>query len=212
MYKKQTASILTICALLFGSAVIASPRNPKKLKLGTYSATATQKTEYLSTTTNREVEIKIKIDSVDDGNVTGEFIHSTLGKGGKGGITGKIEDSNNLQLKGTLTSQFGDKWQVTLTVTIGDNQLTDGRYRLEARATTMTGHFKIAELEDDDDAQSKPETVSNNSTGGVTFNLPNDKTGSSDCLPKQGTLIIKMKDGSKKIIDLSEAETITVVP
>jgi hypothetical protein len=33
-----------------------------------------------------------------------------------------------------------------------------------------------------------------------------------ECLPKQGTLIIKMKDGSKKIIDLSEAETVTVVP
>ena len=35
---------------------------------------------------------------------------------------------------------------------------------------------------------------------------------SGDCLPKRGTLIVKMKDGSKKIIDLSEAETITVVP
>ena len=33
-----------------------------------------------------------------------------------------------------------------------------------------------------------------------------------NCLPKQGTLIIKMKDGSKKIVDLSEAETVTVVP
>jgi hypothetical protein len=33
-----------------------------------------------------------------------------------------------------------------------------------------------------------------------------------ECLPKQGTLIIKMKDGSKRIIDLSEAETVTVVP
>ena len=33
-----------------------------------------------------------------------------------------------------------------------------------------------------------------------------------DCLPKQGTLVVKMKDGSKKIIDLSEAETVTVVP
>lgn len=32
------------------------------------------------------------------------------------------------------------------------------------------------------------------------------------CLPKSGTLIIKMKDGSKKIIDLNEAEEITVVP
>jgi hypothetical protein len=34
----------------------------------------------------------------------------------------------------------------------------------------------------------------------------------SECLPKRGTLIIKMKDGSKKIIDLTEAETVTVVP
>lgn len=39
-----------------------------------------------------------------------------------------------------------------------------------------------------------------------------DKTDSSACLPKQGTLIIKMKDGSKKIIDLAEAESVTVVP
>jgi hypothetical protein len=37
-------------------------------------------------------------------------------------------------------------------------------------------------------------------------------TRRGECLPKQGTLIIKMKDGSKKIIDLSEAETVTVVP
>jgi len=42
--------------------------------------------------------------------------------------------------------------------------------------------------------------------------LSTDKPASSGCLPKQGTLIIKMKDGSKKIIDLSEAETVTVVP
>lgn len=36
-------------------------------------------------------------------------------------------------------------------------------------------------------------------------------TNELECLPKQGTLIIKMKGGSKKIIDLSEAATITVV-
>jgi len=51
-------------------------------------------------------------------------------------------------------------------------------------------------------------------TGGISGY---DKTTTStsaikECLPKQGTLIIKMKDGSKKIIDLSEAETVTVVP
>lgn len=42
--------------------------------------------------------------------------------------------------------------------------------------------------------------------------LERDGNKNGDCLSKQGTLIIKMKDGSKKIIDLSEAETITVVP
>jgi hypothetical protein len=41
----------------------------------------------------------------------------------------------------------------------------------------------------------------------------NNKTNNLEkCLPRGGTLIIKMKDGSKKIIDLNEAETITVVP
>jgi hypothetical protein len=38
------------------------------------------------------------------------------------------------------------------------------------------------------------------------------KTDNPNCLPKQGTLIVKMKDGSKKIIDLSEAEMVTIVP
>jgi hypothetical protein len=42
--------------------------------------------------------------------------------------------------------------------------------------------------------------------------LERDGNKNGDCLPKQGTLIIKMKDGTKKILDLSEAETITVVP
>ena len=58
------------------------------------------------------------------------------------------------------------------------------------------------------------------STGGISgydtteaaLNSSKNQTKHSECLPKQGTLIIKMKDGSKKIIDLSEAETITVVP
>jgi hypothetical protein len=47
---------------------------------------------------------------------------------------------------------------------------------------------------------------------GSPTNFPKEIQTSLDCLPKQGTLIIKMKDGSKKIIDLGEAETITVVP
>ena len=40
----------------------------------------------------------------------------------------------------------------------------------------------------------------------------NQSRNGLECLPKQGTLIVKMKDGSKKIIDLSEAETVTIVP
>lgn len=49
--------------------------------------------------------------------------------------------------------------------------------------------------------------------GGVrnTLSLPATEA-KENCLPKQGTLIVKMKDGSKKIIDLSEAETVTIVP
>jgi hypothetical protein len=42
--------------------------------------------------------------------------------------------------------------------------------------------------------------------------ISNDKTGKPECLPKSGTLVIRMKGGSKKTIDLSEAETITIVP
>jgi hypothetical protein len=38
------------------------------------------------------------------------------------------------------------------------------------------------------------------------------KPYSPTCLPKQGTLVVKMKDGSKKIIDLSETQTVTIVP
>lgn len=66
----------------------------------------------------------------------------------------------------------------------------------------------------------------NKSAGGITGDTPTNTLGVTldtptttlaptnklECLPNQGTLIIKMKDGSKKIIDLSEAETITVVP
>ncbi len=45
-----------------------------------------------------------------------------------------------------------------------------------------------------------------------SISIRNKTDNLEKCLPKQGTLIIKMKDGSKKIIDLSEAETVTVVP
>ena len=54
----------------------------------------------------------------------------------------------------------------------------------------------------------------NKSTGERTGDTPTSQspTDNIKCLPKKGTLIVKMKDSSKKIIDLSEAETVTVVP
>jgi hypothetical protein len=75
------------------------------------------------------------------------------------------------------------------------NDHSKGRYQV-----LLSGAVKVGQ----DDASSK--------RGLLMPPSSKDKTSSSDCLPKQGTLIIKMKDGSKKIIDLSEAETITVVP
>jgi hypothetical protein len=50
-----------------------------------------------------------------------------------------------------------------------------------------------------------------NSSGSTVGSILRDMD-QRGCLPKQGTLIVKMKDGSKKIIDLSEAETVTIVP
>jgi hypothetical protein len=55
----------------------------------------------------------------------------------------------------------------------------------------------------------------NKSDGGITGDTPTSSQSPTDntkCFPKKGTLIVKMKDGSKKIIDLSEAESVTVVP
>jgi hypothetical protein len=58
----------------------------------------------------------------------------------------------------------------------------------------------------------------NKSTSGISNGEQTTQRGivTQDCLnavvKTKGTLIIKMKDGSKKIIDLSEAEAIMVVP
>jgi hypothetical protein len=92
---------------------------------------------------------------------------------------------------------------VVLSVHVQDGMLfgsVGGKYRIR-----IDGAVEIGQS----DVPSKPKTG-----GGVTFGpfSAEDFNASPDCLPKQGTLIIKMKDGSKKIIDLSEAETITIVP
>lgn len=54
----------------------------------------------------------------------------------------------------------------------------------------------------------------NNPKAGTGSNLVDQlrifNTNSVDCLPKDGTLIVKMKDGSIRRIDLSQAEEITI--
>jgi hypothetical protein len=86
---------------------------------------------------------------------------------------------------------------VIMKIWFGAND-NEGKYQV-----ILDGAVKIGQ----DDASSKPTTVKDDPTD--TLKLTSHIPG---CLPKQGTLIIKMKDGSKKIIDLSEAETITLVP
>lgn len=100
-----------------------------------------------------QVEIAIKIDSVDSaGNVKGEFIHSDLGRGGKGGISGRMYKDPDfkvyrMQLKGTFVSKFGDTWEVGVNATIGDKVLTRGDYGLNSKGgISMSGNFKNAEL------------------------------------------------------------------
>jgi hypothetical protein len=136
---------------------VESSTNPGELKLGLYSAEATQtylnSSLYSSIVRTTEVSIKIKIVSVDsDGNVTGEFFHSTLG--GKGSLKGKIERDSDfkvykLQLKGDLISKFGDTWQVAVQATLGDKALIKGQYQVKSGASLMTADFKKAELEED---------------------------------------------------------------
>lgn len=84
--------------------------------------------------------------------------------------------------------------RVVLSVII-QNNAGSGRYRLRIGGDVEFGQ--------------------NRSSSGVTGSTATDPIAPKthpECLSKQGTLIIKMKDGSKKIIDLSEAETITGVP
>jgi hypothetical protein len=87
---------------------------------------------------------------------------------------------------------FTRRRRVLLRVSIPDEVLGSGKYKV-----SLDGAVTFA-----------------SSTGGSVADLVDsiNKTQDVRCLPPKGTLVIKMKDGSKKIIDLSEAETVTVVP
>lgn len=152
---KTLAAALFLATVFCLTAVSAFAQNSnKELRVGSYFASVTQTIVSGSLITHSDVDIKIKIDSVDsDGSVKGEFLQLQLGKGGKGGLTGKVvkdPDFNvyRLELKGSLISKFGDTWEVSINATVGDKQLTKGSYALKAGGIVMGGHFKAAELEE----------------------------------------------------------------
>ena len=151
---RDLATALFFATVFCLTAVSAFAQNSNKLRVGAYFATVTQTIRAGGMETRSEVRIKIKIDSIDsDGNVKGEFLQSELGRGGKGGVTGKVvkdPDFNEykLQLEGSLVSKFGDTWEVSLAATVGDKQLTRGSYGLNCKGITMGGNFKTAEFEE----------------------------------------------------------------
>lgn len=152
---RSLATALSFATVFCLTAVSAFAQNTnKELRVGSYFASVTQTIVSGDLITHSDVDIKIKIDSVDsDGNVKGEFFQSQLGKGGKGGLTGKVvkdPDFNvyRLELKGSLISKFGDTWEVSLNATVGDKELTKGSYGLRSKGIAMGGNFKTAKLEE----------------------------------------------------------------
>jgi hypothetical protein len=120
------------------------------------------------------------------------------------GVDFSLFDRNAAEIAGksVITSQKADSKQAVARVEVTRRQLMTLSVHIQNgpyRHTSVGGKYRIR-IEG---------AVELGQSGSTT--RPTD-TDVSDCLPKQGTLIIKMKDGSKKIIDLSDAETITIVP
>jgi hypothetical protein len=109
-----------------------------------------------------------------------------------------VSAANDQGTKQTITRvQIDRRQSVTLGVNFPNGlyyKAVGGRYRLR-----ISGPVDLS--------PSKPTGTTDDLDVSLAINR-----SSADCLPKRGTLIVKMKDGSKKIIDLSEAETITLVP
>lgn len=152
--KNLTTALFFVTVFCLTAVSAFAQKTNKELRVGSYFATAMQSIWTGDVENRGEVDIKIKIDSIDsNGNVKGEFLHSELGRGGKGGLTGKVvkdPDFNvyKLQLKGSMVSKFGDTWEVSLTATVADNQLTRGSYGLNCKGIAMGGNFRTAEFEE----------------------------------------------------------------
>ena len=137
------------------------------------------------------------ISVASEGKVTGVEFDKTGGS--KGSMSGFIDEDGYINVFVRYDSG---------TVTIKGVLEKKGTRLIGTLKQTCTDGSVCATIEIVLNNQSKP-------IGGITGITPTDTRAPANnlnCLPKQGTLIIKMKDGSKKIVDLSDAETVTVVP
>lgn len=110
---------------------------------------------------------------------------------------------------------IASKQPVVLRITEGVN-FGIGKYRIEIGGVVEFSHDRaIAKSVNSDSLVTATQTREIDPL--VTATQPSNRSRNNTdylekCLPKRGTLIIRMKDGSKRIVDLSEAETVTIVP
>ena len=99
---------------------------------------------------------------------------------------------------------FSRRQRVLLSIGISEHQNGSAKYWLR-----LSGPVDVSQ-----DAPSKEKSVGEEFQESLNRHAEGSgkQSQGTECLPKQGTLIVKMKDGSKQIIDLSKAETVTIVP
>lgn len=112
-------------------------------------------------------------------------------------ITGKFVTSSMGRTEQSIEHVTIKRCQVLLLRVISSYNYGPGKYRVR-----LAGAVDIGQGVSGND----PSTIA------ALAREPTNQSKNIDCLPKHGTLIVKMKDGSKKIIDLSDAETVTIVP
>jgi hypothetical protein len=134
-----------------------------------------------------------------DGGVTGTEYDKTTGQ--KGELSGFIDGDGYVDLFLKYTEK---SYKVKGTLSRRGSRLTGVLKQYSGNMVVFTTDITL--------------TAQNKSTGGISADDPTTQRGVvvRDCLDTilnmKGTLIITMKDGSKRIIDLSEANKITVVP
>lgn len=157
------------------------------------------------------------------GEWTARFINGYGSRTGKTELTGTwnvsitssgevsgTEYNNSSGITETFSGEIGDDGYLKVYLK-GKTRSSVIQGRLRQRENTLTGILE--QFCDDGIACLATEIrLTRNSLTQRSSNVPNVNTNSANCLPKRGTLIVKMKDGSKKMIDLSEAQAITVVP